>query len=98
MADAYDLYLPSDFPEDLHALLVRRSLEVATKAKKLANGVMGHDHSISSNGDSISILEAPPTEQCQMRYLLCLARPKARGLLREVTSLLESLGACNTPE
>ena len=98
MADAYDLYLPSDFPEDLHALLVRESLEVVTKAKKLANGVMGNDHFICSNGSSISILEASATEQCQMRYLLCLARPNARGLLHKVTSLLESFGARSTPE
>ena len=88
MADAYSLYLPTDFPEDLNKLLVSRSLNVTTKSKKIANGKTGSDHLISSEGKSMSILEAPPTEQCTKRYLLCLAKPKARDLLLDVTSFL----------
>ena len=98
MADAYPLYLPSDFPEDLNRLLVCRSLHVTTKPKRIANGNTGRDHMILSEGKSMSILEAPPTEECKKRYLLCLAKPKARDLLLDVTSFLESLGARNTPE
>lgn len=98
MADAYSLYLTSDFPEDLNKLLVDRSLHVTTTPKKIANGMIGSDHLISSEGKSMSILEAPPTEQCKKRYLLCIAKPRARDLLLDVTSFLESLGARNTPE
>ncbi|MBK1884887.1 hypothetical protein JIN85_20925 [Luteolibacter pohnpeiensis] len=98
MADAYELYLPSGFPDDLNALLDGRSLQVTTKAKKIGNGLIGSDHLISSERHSMNILEAPPTDQCQMRYLLCIAKPKAKELLLEVTSFLESLGARNTPK
>ena len=98
MADAYSLYLPSDFPEDLNKLFVDRSLQVTTTLRKLANGMIGRDHLISSEGKSMSILEAPHTEQCKKRYLLCLAKPKAKDLLLNVTSFLESVGARNTPE
>lgn len=98
MADAYDLYLPSDFPEDLAALLAGQSLDVATKTRKLSYGVTGKDYSILGEGKSMSILEAPPTKECPMRYLLCLANPEARDLLGEVTSFLESLGARNRLE
>ena len=98
MADAYSLYLPSDFPKDLNKLLADRLLHVTTTPKKLANGVIGCDHLISSEGKSMSILEAPASEQCLMRYLLCLAKPTARDLLLGVTSFLESLGARSTLE
>jgi hypothetical protein len=98
MSDAYSLYLPSDFPDDLNKLLVDQSLHVTTTPKKIANGMIGSDHLISTGDKSMSILEAPPTKQCKKRYLLCLAKPTARDLLLNVISLLESFGARNMPE
>jgi hypothetical protein len=98
MAGAYSLYLPSGFPQDLHQLLEDHALHVTTKPKKIGKSLSGYDHLISRDLLSICILESPPSEFCKQRYLLCLAKPKATSLLFEVASLLESLGACNTPE